>query len=478
MKVLFLQDNGLNESLLLTELSGVLRAAGHETAVLLEREELDWRGAIEAENPDLVLIPSSILAHVWVLKTARRVREWLPAVPQVLAGSHPTFYPDILERDGVDMILVRELTSGLAGRRPLETIRNLHFKRGDTIVRNELRPLVDLDSLPLPDRDLYFARYRFMRAFGWKKFTSGRGCFHKCAYCYQPSYRDMCSGLGRYVRRKSPGRVIDEVRTIADRYPLSNVHFSDDLFITNPRWLRSFAERYPAEVGRPFTINSSAEFVTAETAPLLAAAGCRAVAIGIETRDEALRMDILDKRIPTQTIRDAARAIRDAGMTLVTFNMIGSPGETLAQAIETMRFNAELGTDYARVAICFPIPDTPLARRAEEAGDLLDDVANDIYALSDSGDLGGRVYFRSAKPNERAFVNLYHLFNLGVSVPSMIPAIERAIRLPRNPLFELGRFHRMWKEKDIFHLSLLDAAYYFAHVGPPELRTSNFVSLL
>ena len=90
MKVLFIQDNGINESLALCELSAALRAAGHETAVLLEREERDLFAAIDRFAPDWFLIPCSILAHTWALGMARRVKERFPERPVILGGTHPT----------------------------------------------------------------------------------------------------------------------------------------------------------------------------------------------------------------------------------------------------------------------------------------------------------------------------------------------------------------------------------------------------
>lgn len=486
MRALFLQDNGINESLLLCELSAVLRAAGHRTAVLLEREERDLRAAVEAWSPDLILLPTSIRGHAWVLSTCRRLERWLPDVPRVLAGSHPTFFPDILDFDEVPMIIVGEaehatleLLDALAGRRPLRNIANLHLKVGKTVHRNGVRPLVeDLDALPLPDRDLYFGRYRFMAAFPWKKFSSGRGCYHHCSYCYQPHYRELVSGRGNYVRRKSPGRVAAEVAAVGAAHPLSNVHFADDLFITSVDWLREFSERHDAAGGAPYTINSSAELITETTAGLLARSGCRAVAIGLETHDQGLRQDILRKRLDNHTIRRAARLIRDHGMTLVTFNMLAAPGEAIRGALETLRFNVDIGAHHARVGICFPIPGTDMARRALAAGQCLEGFGEDIYRRPDTEDSRPRVYFSSARRDEHRFINLFHLFSLGVAHPRLIPLIERLIDLPQNPLLALGGLHGLLQEKALYRFSLLQGVRYFSHVGWPSRRTSNFVSLV
>lgn len=486
MRVLFVQDNGLNESLLLTELSACLRAEGHHTDLLLQREERDLTAAVARANPDLLFFPMHIRGHHWVLQTCRALRAALPEIPQVLAGSHPSFFPDILERDGVEMILVGEveratveLLDGLAGKRPMDGIQNLHLRRGKTVVRNEVRPLVqELDSLPLPHRGLYFDRYPFLAAFPWKKFSSGRGCFHSCSYCYQPLYRDMCQGKGQYVRRKSPARVMAEVQQVQRDYPLGNVHFSDDLFITDIHWLRKLAVLYPDRVHVPYSVNSSAEFVTREAAKLLAGSGCRSVAIGVETGDAMLRQTILQKRLDDHTIRAAARRIRGQGMKLVTFNMLASPGETVETALSTLRLNAEIGAQHARVGICFPIPGTQMAGDAVARGQCRSGFGQDIYARPDTERTRPRVYFTSARQHEHAFVNLLHLFNLGVSFPALIPLIERAVRLPQNPLFALGSLLSAYREKALFGFTLRQGLDYFRHVGSPGRRTANFVSLV
>ncbi len=484
MHVVFVQDNGINESLALTDVSACVKAAGHTTALLLEREERDLRQAIARENPDLILITSAILAHRWTLRMVERVRRWFPETPRVLAGSHPTLYPDILGFDGVEMIIVGEaerslvaLVDALAGKTPFEQVPGLHFKRGKSIHRNPLGPLVsDLDALPLPDRDLYFDRYPFTGRFPWKKFTSGRGCVHNCSFCYQPTYRAMTRGHGPYLRRKSPERVVREVNAVAARHRVTNVHFSDDLFVTNAAWVRDFAEIYPRRVGIPFSLNTSAELVTEEAVRLLAGAGCRAIAMGVETSDEKLRRSILAKEVSTDAIRKAARLIRDHGIKLVTFNMVGAPGETPADVLETIRFNAELGTDLPRVSICFPLPGTPIAKEplAGREG-----TRPDVYELPDLEDARfDEVFFASAKPHEAELINLFHLFTLGVSHPRLIPLIRRLARLPKGRLYALSSVHRMLEERSVYGLSLREGLDYFWHVGTPDRRTTNFVSLV
>jgi radical SAM superfamily enzyme YgiQ (UPF0313 family) len=202
------------------------------------------------------------------------------------------------------------------------------------------------------------------------------------------------------------------------------------------------------------------------------------VAIGIETWEEGLRRRILSKQLDNETIRRAARLIRDHGMRLVTFNMLAAPEETIEQGLQTMKFNAEIGAYHARVGICFPSPDTEMSRQALAEGLCVEGYGRSMYERQDNGMGVKQVFFRSAKPDESRFINLLELFNLGVSYPALIPLIERAIHLPHNPLFSMIGKLSLLREKALFRFSLLQGLDYFRHVGSPYNRTTNFVGLV
>jgi len=482
MRVLFLQDNGINESLALTELSAHLKAHGHATGLLLEREEKYLDRKIRDFAPDLFLVPCSILAHHWALRMA----SWLKArfdKMVVFAGTHPTFFPDIVHEEPVDVVCigeaegaVLELCDKLERGEDIRSIENLWVKSGGRVHKNPLRPLLqDLDALPLPDRELYY-HYPFIRDFQWKKFMSGRGCYHHCSYCYQPAFRRMYRNKGTYVRRKSPKRVVDEMCAVRVRAPTRIAHFSDDLFITDTDWIEAFAEEKVRRTDLPFSCNSSVEFVNERAVRALKRAGCRYLAIGIETGDEDERNRILNKKIRNEEIRRAARMIKDAGIRLVTFNMLAGPGETVRQALSTVRINREIRADHARVTLCIPIPGTRIAEDAIRDGYLDPDFGSRRVDFRDLEGGDPRPSFRTDE--EREFRNLYHLFSWGVILPGMEPVLERLIRLPPNPVFKLAGLVRIYMEKRVSGLGLLNGLRYFRHVGDPAMRTTNFVILV
>jgi radical SAM superfamily enzyme YgiQ (UPF0313 family) len=484
MKVLFIQDNGINESLALCELSALLKAHGHETAVLLEREERDLEAAIDAFVPDWFLIPCSILAHTWALGMARRIKARYPGKPVILGGTHPTFYPEIVEEPDADAIIVGEaegaaldICEAMARGDDIADIPNVWLKRNGQLIQNHKRPLLaPLDDIPLPDRGMYF-RYPFLRSFGWKKFMSGRGCYHSCAYCYNPKIRESYHGLGVYVRRKTPERAVREVLWMKQNSSLKIAHFSDDLFISDADWAEEFSACYRREVGDiPFTCNATVDLVTERSVAALARAGCRAVAIGIETGDEHLRRMIMKKNITDEQIRAAARLLKKHGIMVVTFNMIGNPGESLESAFRTMELNAEIGADCARLTFGIPLPRTRYADYAVEIGVLDPAHAECLPDITDIAAAGPHPVFKT--PHKREFINLYYLFRLGVARPALIPLIKKAVRSPATAPFKPFSLNMFLVEKRMFNLGLAEGFRYFLHVGSPDRRTTNFVFLI
>ena len=179
--------------------------------------------------------------------------------------------------------------------------------------------------------------------FPWKKFSTGRGCIHACSFCWNPTVADLYhSSRGSFTRRKSPRRAVDEVLAVKEKYPLRNVHFSDDLFTVRSAWLEEFAPLYRKEVGIPFSCNSSIELATERNMRALAEAGCRCVCIGVETGNERLRSKILNKTVTNEDVRRAADTIHRFGMEVATFNMLAAPGESLQDAFDTIALNQQI----------------------------------------------------------------------------------------------------------------------------------------
>ncbi len=478
-RVLFVQDSGINESLALAELSAVLRARGHYCRLLLGDEEPQLRGAIRAFAPDLCIIPCPVAGHERALADARVVRQAAAACVIAFGGTHATFHPELIEQDAVDAVCIGEAEGPLA-----DLADRIHSGQGwsdvaglvvlvdGDVVQNPLPPpLADLNDLPLPDRALYF-RYPFLARLPWKKFSTGRGCVHDCAFCWNQTLNRMLPEGSQFVRRKSPARAVAEVAAVRDRWPLRLVHFSDDLFTVHPEWVEEFAELYPAAIGLPFTCNTSVPLVSERAVEALRRAGCAGVAIGVETGNEDLRTRILGKAVPNADIREAARCIKGAGMQLITYNMVGSPGESVEDVLETIQLNREIGTDLLRVNIAIPLPNTAFEDTAFSLG-FLEERAQDnrVETLTRP-----ELLVQSAEHQE--LVNLYLLFRAGVHMGLPASALRRMAGWGDLRTLQLLRLWGVYEEKRLTRLRWRDGLRFFAHVADPRRRTANYVTLV
>lgn len=365
VRIVFLQKGLGDESLALADVAAILQRGGHEVSLRIEEAERRLLRSLRRDDPDLLVIQASLHTQRWLREMAAALRF---VAPIVLVGTGVTFDPELLPSVDVLGALLGEIDRSLP-----ELVRRLEV--GEPLRdlpawawidaehrehRNPWGPLPDdLDATPLPLRELYFDRYAPLARLTMKRFSTGRGCLHSCGFCYQPLLR-RGHGAAPAVRRKSVGRVIAEVRAVAARWPLRRVLFSDDLFAADPAWMAELAERFGPEVGLPFACQTSPETISDAVARDLARAGAVVVGVGLESGDEARRADALGRPTPGPVIEQAVRRLQRRGVAVLTYNILGSPGEDLDAALRTLAFNQRLGVDFPRVTRAFATPGSVL----------------------------------------------------------------------------------------------------------------------
>lgn len=159
--------------------------------------------------------------------------------------------------------------------------------------------------------------------------------------------------------------------------------------------------------------------------------GCICIRMGVESGNDYLRQKVLNKKVTTEQIKTAAGHIKRHGIKLATYNILGLPGETLDNAIETYKLNKEIGTDFIWCSMLQPYPGTAINEYVREKG-LLDD-GNGELSLNES-------YFVSSKiklENEKEITNLQKLMQMFAQLKMPLFAVRNIIRLPKNPIFHL-----------------------------------------
>ncbi len=445
MKILFVEKQIDYEPLGLLYLSSVLRQAGHQVRLAIASDQ-DVVAVARDWGPDVLGYSVYTGSQVYYRDLNQRIRAAADAV-SVFGGPHPTYFPEFVQEPGVDAVCLGEgeeaildLVEALEAGRPLTGIQNWWFKdAGGEVERNPVRrPPDDLDRLPFPDRELLFETDDYTRQAGIKHFITSRGCPYDCSYCFNHALAELYRGKGRRLRQMSVERVVEEVKEVQARYPLQFVVFLDDLFIVYADWLRELAEEFPRQVGLPFFCNVRANLVTPEKVALLKEAGCASVGMGLETGNAALRNQILNRNLSDEQIIEASRLLREAGIRLLTTNMLGLPGGTLEHDFETLALNHACRPAYANAFLYQPYPRTELGEYAREGGFVegsVDDIDPSAWERS--------VLRFSSAAEKRQIENFNKLFALAVEWPWLTGLVRRLIKLPPNGALRL--VYKLWK---------------------------------
>jgi anaerobic magnesium-protoporphyrin IX monomethyl ester cyclase len=435
-KIAFVQELAV-EQLGVMYLSAVLKQSGHQVDLfILEKDEAHLAAQIAAFGPDIAAFSVTTGSHHWAASFACRLKQAM-SVLTVFGGPHPTFFPGIVEHEGVDMVcqgegehVIVELADKADRGIPPDDTLNCLVKTPSGTRQNPLRPLIaDLDSLPFPDREIYRSKYPYLRK-SQATFMAGRGCGYRCSFCFNHALRKMYRGLGPYLRFRSPTNVIDEIVSTKARWGIRTVYMQDDTLLLNKRWVQEFADMYASRVGSPLLCLVRADQLDEESVSALKRAGLRNAFFGIESGDEHVRNDILKKSVKDSDIYRAARLLRKHGIRFRTYNMVGLPGETLEQALRTVQINADIRTDFPWCSLFQPFPGTELAEYAQEMG-LLSESPEDITSASFFKDTALK------SPAASELVNLQRLFYFAVRFPLLIPLVKKLIRLKPNPVFDM-----------------------------------------
>ncbi|MDF1552812.1 MAG: radical SAM protein [Deferrisomatales bacterium] len=439
-------------------MSALARRDGHETALaVLDREDVLQR--VERERPSVVAYSASTGEHKYYVAFNARLKRRFPDTVTLLGGPHATFFPEVLQNSTLDALCVGEgdaafpeFLAAVGGGAQLTGIRNIATRSHPA---PEIRPLVqDLDALPYPDRDLYY-RDTEMGPFPLKSFMTSRGCPYPCTYCFNHAFNRMYRGLGPVLRRHSVDYVIDQIREVRARYPLQCVKFYDDIFI--PRidaWMEEFASRYPREIGLPFHCLTRANLVSEDVVRLLKEAGCCSVSMSIEAGNDQIRETVLRRKMAREQIVGAFHLFERYGIPTFANNILGLPGSTVEDEIESLDLNLACRVTFAEFPIYYPYPKTELGDRCRSEGFYTE--SYDEMPMSYHGGSRLNCFSQEEKDVQR---NLSELGLVAVLFPRLRNVIvDHLIRCRPNKLFFFAYFlckaYVVWRKVYPFRIDL------------------------
>lgn len=188
-----------------------------------------------------------------------------------------------------------------------------------------------LDDLPVPDfTGLVPGPY--LSPLPVLPYDAARGCYWgKCAFCH---YGPVTAGTARY-RERPAATVAQHLRALSRKHRTHLFYLSEDTL--SPRGARALAAALQGAGGgiRWATDIRPERSLDVETCRELAAGGLLAVSVGVESAAPRVLARI-DKGVRVEDVESATGALAAAGVAVEAMAFTGFPGETSAEALETV----------------------------------------------------------------------------------------------------------------------------------------------
>jgi len=250
-------------------------------------------------------------------------------------------------------------------------IPNLWIKNEDSVNKTPSRPFIEnLDSLPFTDREIWDPWIK--SPLSEPSVLVGRGCPFQCTYCCNHALRKVSAGT--YVRFRSPVHVIRELEDIRKKYPhIQSVYFEVETIGADKKYpfelcsqLASYNQscRTPLSYGINLRITPNADYHDLFEA--MRQANFRYVNIGLESGNEKIRRDTLNRNYSNHDFLNAVTLAKKYGLDVNNFVMIGLPGETRTEFQDTMECVRKAQPKNVFYSIFFPYPGTELYNRCVE----------------------------------------------------------------------------------------------------------------
>lgn len=317
----------------------------------------------------------------------------------IMGGPHPSMQPDDVVRNmNVDICVygegeqtILDILHTFEKGDPLHGIKGIAFRDNGTPRMNDARPLLaDLDQLCFahehaPETLWDYEQYppsAFMSLF------ATRGCPFNCFFC---GSREI---WGRKVRFRSAQNVVREVQGLM-KMGLKDVHFDDDTFGVSKPYILELCSRLRQDCpGLRWSSEIHVKLVDDSVIRAMKAAGCWYLHVGVESGNNRI-LELMRKGITVEEAYRACATIKNHGLMVFAFFMVGFPYETEATLSDTCEAIINFPADVITYSIFIPYPGTEAFRYCQQQGMIGDD-----YDISLFNHQSPNAYFCPGIPRE------------------------------------------------------------------------------
>jgi len=391
------------QSLGIEYLAAALKARGHGAELIVDpsfsflrfpallaqrilKQKKSFIQRILSSGSSLLAFSVTALNVDWACSLSAELKQ-LTSVPIVFGGIQASLMPEVvLRKSCADYLILGEgegalcdLADGIAQGKINLKMENLCYLRDGAFSKNPMRELVaDLDRLPFPDKDILPQWFNK----GLYRIVTGRGCAGRCSYCCSPLQRRMYEGKGEFIRRRSVGNVIAELKSAKDKYGIRRVFFEDDDFTHDIAWLKEFQARYKTEIGLPCFVHAIPANVGEQAVALLRDMMCAQVEIGVQSLNETTRKHVLHRDERTEQITTAITRLKNNGIGCICDNIINLPGETFDDLIKMVEFYNKFRAGKVEVLPLNYFYGTPIAESSPDPVAIRKEIDQRGYVIS------------------------------------------------------------------------------------------------
>lgn len=279
----------------------------------------------------------------------------------MLGGHHAKAMPDAILSDlgipridalvlGEGELIVEKLLESTESRERLPNVfwrsENGLPRSGCPVSEREKAILLapDINQLPFINRK-FLIRDPFLAEDGRLEanMVGSRGCPYDCSFCgaAKSANPDVT------IRTRAPENILAEMRYLHEMQGVSAFRFVDDLFLAQTTFIRRCLAQFVREKARDKWVWDATGRINViaraddDLLALMSEAGCREIALGVES-GSARMLKYIDKHITPEMTIKAVKEITSRGIHVKGYFILGLPTETWADFHATVNLIRQL----------------------------------------------------------------------------------------------------------------------------------------
>lgn len=282
---------------------------------------------VSETNADVFGFSTICNSYPMTIRIAEAVKKRRPEKTVLLGGPQAS----VVDRETlqafpfIDLILRGEaeltlplLLNELANAKRLDRVPGLTYRVGSSVQHNPAAPVVqNLDELPRPAYHLT----EELRGAEVAALEVGRGCPFSCTFCSTNEF------FRRKFRLRSPERVLQDMRAIAEAYSIRRFSLAHDMLTVDRRRVLAFCDTMISSGdGFRWSCSARTDCVDEELLDRMAEAGCWSIFFGVESGSPQIQK-IINKNLNVERVHQIIDAVEQRGMKSTVSLIAGFPEE-------------------------------------------------------------------------------------------------------------------------------------------------------